>query len=91
MIALGDRMSVAFGRMVESKIGQIKIAEGKLEAFNPANVLQRGYSLTLDAEGRPVTDCQNLNTGDTIQTRLRDGVVQSTVEKIQAAEQSNHG
>ena len=49
-----------------------------LEALNPNNVINRGYSLTVDEEGHTV-DIKSVKKGQTIKTILKDGTISSTV------------
>ena len=49
-----------------------------LSALNPENVLNRGYSLTVDEDGHPVS-IEKLNKGSKIRTILKDGSIDSEV------------
>ena len=49
-----------------------------LEALNPENVINRGYSLTVDENGHPV-NIKNIKKGNIIKTILKDGVINSEV------------
>ncbi len=53
-----------------------------LNALDPTAVLGRGYSLTLDAEGRAVRDASRLRPGDRIVTRFAIGRAESEVRRI---------
>ena len=53
-----------------------------LEALNPNNVINRGYSLTLDEEGHTV-DLKTVKKGQTIKTILKDGTISSTVIDVE--------
>ncbi|MCS2170754.1 exodeoxyribonuclease VII large subunit [Scandinavium sp. TWS1a] len=53
-----------------------------LEAVSPLSTLARGYSVTTAADGKLVKKTKQLNAGDTLTTRLEDGVVESEVTKI---------
>jgi len=53
----------------------------RLTDLNPLNILSRGYSVTLDASGQAIRSASDVATGDSIQTRLHKGTIQSTVEK----------
>ena len=46
---------------------------GQLEAMNPLAVLRRGYSLTEDAQGRPITSSRQVQIGERIRVRLYEG------------------
>ena len=50
-----------------------------LEALNPDNVISRGYSLTVDEEGKPVSDIKLVKKGQKIRTILKDGIINSEV------------
>ncbi len=50
-----------------------------LEALNPDNVINRGFSLTVDEEGKPVSDIKQVKKGQKIRTILKDGVINSEV------------
>ena len=50
-----------------------------LEALNPDNVINRGFSLTVDEEGKPISDLKMVQKGQKIKTILKDGVISSEV------------
>ena len=50
-----------------------------LEALNPDNVINRGFSLTVDEEGKPVSDIKQVKQGQKIRTILKDGIINSEV------------
>ena len=53
-----------------------------LEALNPNNVINRGYSLTLDEQGKPIT-AKKVKPGQKIKTILKDGTVYSEVKEVE--------
>ncbi len=50
-----------------------------LEALNPDNVINRGFSLTVDEQGKPVSDIKLVKKGQKIRTILKDGIINSEV------------
>lgn len=50
-----------------------------LESLNPDNVINRGFSLTVDEQGKPVSDIKQVKKGQKIRTILKDGVINSEV------------
>jgi exodeoxyribonuclease VII large subunit len=56
-----------------------------LEHLHPDRVLERGYSLVLDAQGRLLTDAARVQTGDAVQVRLARGSLQARVENTRPA------
>lgn len=53
-----------------------------LEAVSPLSTLARGYSVTTAADGAVLKQVKQVKTGDTLTTRLGDGVVVSEVSAI---------
>ena len=54
-------------------------ASDKLGLLSPYSVLERGYSLTTDAEGNVVRSASQVKSGDLLRTRLADGTIESSV------------
>jgi len=71
-------------RSIERRTQALTAAHGSLDArlhsLSPLAVLDRGYALVLDAQGGVVRSATQLATGDTVVTRLSDGVFTSRVE-----------
>ncbi|MCM8794375.1 MAG: exodeoxyribonuclease VII large subunit [Candidatus Omnitrophica bacterium] len=53
---------------------------GRLHALSPLAVLERGYSITFDEQGKAVRTAADVKPGDRIQTRLHKGRLVSRVE-----------
>ena len=51
-----------------------------LNSTNPTRVLDRGYSMAVDQDGRPVTSVSGLKRGDALTVVLKDGKVQTEVK-----------
>lgn len=76
---LGDRM--ARGLVYSHRRHQTKTAElaARLQAISPIQVLARGYSVTLDENGRPILNAAQVEEGTLIETQLAQGRLQSQV------------
>jgi exodeoxyribonuclease VII large subunit len=59
--------------------------EGKLRALSPMGVLERGYALVFDRQGRLVKSVDSLKSNEEMTTRLADGNVTSTVRHLNKA------
>jgi exodeoxyribonuclease VII large subunit len=55
----------------------------KVSLLDPARLLARGYTITTDCHGKVVCGMNNLKKGDKLQTRFRDGMVDSVVESLE--------
>jgi exodeoxyribonuclease VII large subunit len=64
-------------------IGQSRNLLGHLsaliQAYDPVHVLRRGFSITLNVEGKAVKSAADLAPGGTIITRLALGQIASTI------------
>ncbi len=70
----------AIARRVQTVGGQLEVLGRALEIVNPESVLARGFSLTMDNQGKLIRDASALHSGDVLHTRLRHGAVRSRVE-----------
>lgn len=60
----------------------LKSMAARMNAINPLAVLARGYSLTTDSDGQLLVDCNSVDPGDKITTRLAHGTITSAIERI---------
>lgn len=61
---------------------QVKEMAAKMQSLNPLSVLARGYSLTTKLDGELLIDCNSVEPGDKIKTRVGNGTIESIVEKL---------
>ncbi|MFH1425896.1 MAG: exodeoxyribonuclease VII large subunit [Candidatus Kerfeldbacteria bacterium] len=66
---------------VQMKLSQVQSMMQLLKSINPMNVLQRGYTMTLDEMGRALTSAARVRAGQRLRTRFFDGEVRSTADK----------
>ena len=71
---------------MEGKKHSLERAKAKLDALNPRAVLTRGYTMTMDPQGKPVTSVDSLRKGDTLKTCLADGIITSTIDEVKKGE-----
>ena len=77
---LNHRLNQRAGYILETAQHRWTHLAGRLEALSPLNVLSRGYSISFKLpEMKVVTDISQINTGDRIQTLLKDGGFTSQV------------
>lgn len=68
------------GLAIEKRREDLAHTARELHAIGPAQVLARGYSLTLDDRGMAISSAADATPGSVIETVLRDGRVRSTVD-----------
>lgn len=60
---------------------RLEKAAATLAALSPQATLARGFTLTSDAEGRPITSAAAVRPGMTLRTRFRDGETESIAKR----------
>ena len=78
---LKSRLSNAVERQITTRKNRLLTIESILKSTNPERVLQRGYSMALNENGKPVTSIAGLKQGDPLTIVLKDGKVQTEVKK----------
>lgn len=66
-------------QLLRNQHRHLEHADAICMAFHPESTLRRGYSLTLK-NGKVVTSATEVEAGDTLETRLREGVIHSRVK-----------
>jgi exodeoxyribonuclease VII large subunit len=74
LVAYENRMNNLLGACLRQKESVLAVVEGKLNAFNPYGVLQRGYSITTKKDGSVVRSLKDVSKGEQLVTRVKDGV-----------------
>ncbi len=77
-----------FQRVMRVRLGsataQFEAAARTLEAIGPAEVLKRGYSVTLDRSGVPILRASAVHAGETIETVMTAGRIMSVVSSTES-------
>ena len=76
---LSRRMTSAVNATLQQKEQQINHLEAILRTLGPDSSLQRGYSITYDADGKVLRSRASVKDGDVVVTRLADGEFSSRV------------
>ena len=77
---LSNKMSSAIERFFMIQKNRLTGIDSILNSTNPTRVLDRGYSMAVDQDGRPVTSVVGLKQGDALTVVLKDGKVQTEVK-----------
>lgn len=75
LVSAGGRLARAEGRRLDG-------FEARLRALDPVRVLERGYTITRDRDGRLVKQVAGLSTGDRLVTEFPDGAAASVVSEV---------
>lgn len=67
-------------KILDLEKSKFSLLETKVKTADPASILAKGYSLTLDPSGKFVRNASLLKPGDKLTTRFKDGEVTSVVE-----------
>ena len=76
--AIESNIQQATKRFLQEEASKLKEKESFFKLSSPEYILAKGYSITLK-NGKAVKSKDSLQTGDTIQTVLSDGVIESLV------------
>lgn len=69
----------AIQKLIFFKHSKLEIIVEKLQALNPSQILNRGYSITFDGSGKIISNAKDVKFDDVIYTRLHNGDVKSKV------------
>ena len=58
---------------------ELEHKKNQLELISPKNILNRGYSISLDENGNVISYINEIDIGQKIKTILKDGTVESVV------------
>jgi exodeoxyribonuclease VII large subunit len=75
-----DRLTGTLERRLERHRHQLAGLAGRLDALSPLRILERGYALARDAEGRVLKRVAQFPEGLAFRLRVTDGEVATRVE-----------
>ena len=76
-----EAMAAAMRSVFLQRRGRLERMGSALTALSPVAILERGYALVFDAEGRLVKDANQVKEGEEIEARLARGQVRAVVKK----------
>ena len=75
------KLETQFQQFLLARQNRLVQVEALLKERNPLTILNRGYSITRDAQGRIVRDAAQVSIGDDLSIRLAHGELGATVAK----------
>ena len=85
-----ERLEDATVRVTVARRAALTTRTARLAALSPRRTLERGYSITSDANGAVLTDAATVAAGTRLRTVLRHGTMESTVDRIEPGLQSGN-
>ena len=76
-----SRLPILLDRRLMTEKHRLQLIEEKAKSLDPSLLLKRGYSITIK-DGKAIRDTEELKYGDTIETRLANGTIHSTVKSF---------
>ena len=80
--SLETNMNHGFSAMLTKENAALSTLFAKLEALSPKKVMERGYALVVDGEGKVISRIEEMREGDTLTVSMLDGTAQTTVTHI---------
>lgn len=71
--SLSTRNNELINKTLIANQHRLKLAANKLHLVSPLATLERGYSVLLNEQGKAIDSCDQVNTGETIEARVKDG------------------
>lgn len=77
---LSQELKDVMGEHLDDLSQELTLRSEQLKALNPQKILQRGYSISMDEDGRVIADISNLQKGSRMTTIIKNGKIISTIE-----------
>ena len=74
-----DALSSRFVKQAQSEVNEVKV---RLDALNPNNVLNRGYSYVCNSKGKAIESAKSVKKGDNVSIVLSDGTLLTEIKDI---------
>lgn len=77
-----ERLIRSTNQLLKNDIQRLKGLKARITVGNPQNILQRGYVLVKDHEGKALGSVNGLKSGDVLGLHFKDGEVEAWVKSI---------
>ena len=81
--SLSEELNEAIKDKIDYLSREVQNRAKQLDALNPKKVLNRGYSISQTSDGKVIGSIKEVQKGQTIITTVKDGTINSTVEKVE--------
>ena len=76
------RVRVAFNNRLALMESALNVLQARIKGADPRRILERGYTLALDGDGRVMKGAAGRRKGDKVSVMFADGTLKCTVEEI---------
>ena len=76
------RVRVAFNNRLALMESALNVLQARIKGADPRRILERGYTLALDGDGRVMKGASGRRKGDRVSVMFADGTLKCTVEEI---------
>jgi exodeoxyribonuclease VII large subunit len=84
--SLEQRLQAAWSASSARRTSALRHATARLDALSPLRVLARGYAIATRDDGRAVRTAEDVAIGDAMHVRVRDALIQASVERVDPSE-----
>jgi exodeoxyribonuclease VII large subunit len=87
-VNLEHRLQALWSASFERRTAAVRHATARLDALSPLRVLARGYAIATRDDGRAVRTAGDVSIGDAIHVRVRDALIDASVERVEPSERA---
>ena len=80
---LKARISNGFAMKISAMDSVLHVLEARIRSADPRRIIERGYSLALDGDGRVVKGAGGRSAGDAMSVMFADGIVKCEVKSVE--------
>ena len=81
--SLREELNDSIQNTIEDLKKDVKNKKEQLQMLNPKQILKRGYSISVDENGKVVQSIKDVKQGMQIKTTVSDGTINSTVNNVE--------
>ena len=78
--SLKEELNESIQEYLDNLSKDIQNKKEQLEMLNPKNIMNRGYSISMNKEGKVITSIKDVKIGEKIVTSLSDGSIESIID-----------
>ncbi len=80
LASITQRLHGRTEQLFERRRMRLESCAGRLDALSPLATFRRGYAAVFGEDGRSISDARDVNAGDAVEVRMRDGSFDARVE-----------